>query len=94
MIFSFPPNSHRVLSKAVKDVPHLPSTNPIGRLLRNMMRSTKVIPQYYKVNDVPYNPNTLVSENFFGRIYDGRGLKIHIYVVGHACAQNVRPKTI
>ncbi|KXN82812.1 Serine/threonine-protein kinase HT1 [Leucoagaricus sp. SymC.cos] len=68
------------LELVVKDLPELSESNHIGKLLQNIMDSTHIFPQYCRVNGVRYDATTLISETYYGNIYEGRGLKIRICV--------------
>ncbi|KXN92513.1 Serine/threonine-protein kinase HT1 [Leucoagaricus sp. SymC.cos] len=64
-----------LIELVVKDLPHLPASDLTGQLLRNIMDSTHIIPQYYRASGVQYDPTRLVSEHFRGKLYEGHVLK-------------------
>ncbi|KXN83977.1 hypothetical protein AN958_00622 [Leucoagaricus sp. SymC.cos] len=70
-----------LIELVIKDLPHLPFSNLLGKLLQNIMALTYIVPQYYRVNDVGYDSTSLVSENDWAKMYDGKGHKFRVCVV-------------
>ncbi|KXN84856.1 Cytokinesis protein sepH [Leucoagaricus sp. SymC.cos] len=69
-----------LIELVVKDLPHLPASNLAGQLLRDIMDSTHIFSQYYRASGVQYDPTRLVSEYFRGKLYEGRVLKVRVYI--------------
>ncbi|KXN93000.1 hypothetical protein AN958_09682 [Leucoagaricus sp. SymC.cos] len=69
-----------LIELVVKDLPYLAESNLTGRLLRDIMDSTYIVPQYYRASGVQYDPTQLVSEYYQGKLYEGRVLKIRVCI--------------
>ncbi|KXN89684.1 hypothetical protein AN958_05346 [Leucoagaricus sp. SymC.cos] len=69
-----------LIELVVKDLPYLPKSNFTGKLLQYIMESTHIFPQYYRASSAQYDLNRLVSETCEAKLYEGRVLKICIYI--------------
>ncbi|KXN81246.1 hypothetical protein AN958_05587 [Leucoagaricus sp. SymC.cos] len=70
-----------LIELVIKDLRHLPFSNLLRKLLQNIMVLTYIVPQYYRVNGVGYDSTSLVSENDWAKMYDGKGHKFRVCVV-------------
>ncbi|KXN81514.1 Cytokinesis protein sepH [Leucoagaricus sp. SymC.cos] len=78
-----------VIELVVKDLPYLPKSNLTGELLQNIMESTHILPQYYRVDGVQYDSTSFISENPQAKLYEGQGLKVRVCVVDSMAKSNV-----
>ncbi|KXN92522.1 Alpha-xylosidase [Leucoagaricus sp. SymC.cos] len=69
-----------LIELVMKDLPHLPASNLAGQLLRDIIDSTHIFSQYYRASSIQYDPTRLVSEYFWGKLYEGRVLKVRVYI--------------
>ncbi|KXN85809.1 Tyrosine-protein kinase CSK [Leucoagaricus sp. SymC.cos] len=69
-----------LIELVVKDLPYLPKSDLTGQLVRNIIRSAGIFPQYYRASGIRYDSDRLVSDGHLGKIYAGRGLKVRVLV--------------
>ncbi|KXN82475.1 Tyrosine-protein kinase CSK [Leucoagaricus sp. SymC.cos] len=74
---------------AIKDLPCLPKSNLTGQLLRNIMISSSIFPQYYRASGIQYDPTRLVSESYNAKLYEGSVLKVRVCVANSYLASRI-----